>query len=77
MRGQHFRLVYTFKLLSFFFICILSLLYFSVTEGRLQGDEYGYYPNRAGIIQLTVEIPENLACDKCVLQWKYVTGKFL
>ncbi|XP_052786118.1 uncharacterized protein LOC128221552 [Mya arenaria] len=45
-----------------------------ITEGRAQGDQFGYWPEKAGIISLTLEIPDNFACDRCVLQWKYVTG---
>lgn len=45
-----------------------------ITEGRLQGDEFAYVVERAGMIPLTVEIPERVYCEKCVLQWKYVTG---
>ncbi|XP_045183724.2 uncharacterized protein LOC123542126 [Mercenaria mercenaria] len=45
-----------------------------ISEGRLQGDEYTYYVHRAGIIPLTIEIPDGVYCDKCVLQWTYVTG---
>ena len=45
-----------------------------ITEGRFQGDEYSYSVQRAGIVHLTLEIPEGLACDHCVLQWTYVTG---
>lgn len=45
-----------------------------VTEGRWQGDEFAYIVERAGMIHLTLEIPEKVYCTKCVLQWKYVTG---
>ncbi|XP_060587980.1 uncharacterized protein LOC132743477, partial [Ruditapes philippinarum] len=45
-----------------------------ISEGRNQGDQFAYYVDRAGIIPLTVEVPDGVYCDRCVLQWKYVTG---
>lgn len=45
-----------------------------ITEGRAQGDEYAYVVQHHGMIALDLEIPEKLYCERCVLQWKYVTG---
>ncbi|XP_061191640.1 uncharacterized protein LOC133199829 [Saccostrea echinata] len=34
-----------------------------------------YFPKDRGVDMFQLEIPENLTCNQCVLQWKHVTGK--
>ena len=44
----------------------------------LEIEGYGtrYYPKQNGMINLRLLKPVQLTCDRCVLQWKWHTGKY-
>lgn len=45
-----------------------------IKEGYLAGTPLRFFPQGAGDFRLTVAIPPNLTCDRCVLQWRYHTA---
>ncbi|KAL3885466.1 hypothetical protein ACJMK2_025522 [Sinanodonta woodiana] len=47
----------------------------AIREGLQQGNPMRYYPNQSGLIGLTLALPFNMQCNRCVLQWHYVSGK--
>ena len=36
-----------------------------------------FYPPSAGMMYLQVAIPTGVMCERCVLQWKWHTGKYI
>ncbi|XP_045183890.2 uncharacterized protein LOC123542238 [Mercenaria mercenaria] len=45
-----------------------------IKEGYLAGTPLRFFPKGAGDFRLTVAIPPNMTCDRCVLQWRYHTA---
>ena len=45
-----------------------------IQEGYVNGTPFRFYPKSAGDYRLTVAVPPNLSCNRCVLQWRYHTG---
>ncbi|KAK3580520.1 hypothetical protein CHS0354_009474 [Potamilus streckersoni] len=47
----------------------------AIREGLQQGNPMRYYPIQSGLIGLTLALPFNMQCNRCVLQWHYVSGR--
>ena len=47
-----------------------------IKEGYMAGTPLRFRPGKAGDFHLTVALPPDLVCDRCVLQWRYRSGKF-
>ncbi|XP_060596752.1 uncharacterized protein LOC132750734 [Ruditapes philippinarum] len=45
-----------------------------IKEGYLAGTPLQFFPKGAGDFRLTVAVPPNLTCNRCVLQWRYHTA---
>ena len=39
--------------------------------------KFRYYPRGVGLHRLRVELPRDMTCTQCVLQWKWHTGKHI
>lgn len=46
-----------------------------IKEGYMAGNPLRFYPKSAGDYRLTVAIPPNMVCERCVIQWRYHTGE--
>lgn len=46
-----------------------------IKEGYMAGNPLRFYPKSAGDFRLTVAIPPNMVCERCVIQWRYHTGE--
>lgn len=37
-------------------------------------NQYFFYPTKSGVYYIDLQLPRNMECTQCVLQWHYITG---
>ncbi|XP_065927744.1 uncharacterized protein [Magallana gigas] len=37
-------------------------------------NQYFFYPTKSGVYYIDLQLPRNMDCTQCVLQWHYITG---
>jgi hypothetical protein len=63
---------------------LLNSYYFTETENCFEtlkiidgSDHWVLNPNRKGVVGITVQLPHDKTCDKCILRWHWKSGPFL